>query len=62
MNTSDLQIFYEQFRADFEEGFIADTELGMEIYVKKKLGGLPEQNIQEIIEALKKYLDEEDNN
>ena len=62
MNTSDLHKFYKQFRADLKEGFVANTELGREIYIKKKLGGLPEGTIREITESLKIYLDEEDNN
>jgi len=48
MNTSDLDKFYQQYIADLQDGFVSNTDT----YVRKKLGGLPDETIDEIIEEL----------
>jgi len=58
MNISDLDKFYQQYKIDFKKGFVVTTD----IYVRRKLGGLPEQSIKDIIEELEKRLKDDNTN
>lgn len=58
MNISELDRFYSQFKADKIDGFVSSID----IYVRKKLGGLPEESIKEIIEELENRLKDDNSN
>jgi len=58
MNNSDMDKFYQQYKADLMDGFVSSTD----IYVRRKLGGLPEQTIKDIIEELENRLKNDNSN
>ena len=48
MNVLEMTKFYEQYKADQRDGFVSNTK----VYVERKLGALPKENIDEIVEEL----------
>ena len=55
MNVTDLNKFYERYKADLQDGFVSSTDT----YVRRKLGALPDKTIEEIINELEKRLKNE---